>query len=85
MLNIGLEGMMLLGAFVGFYVAGKTQSLPIAFAAATGVGLLLALLSGTFTVKLGADQVVVGTRRQLPCTWSHRSRLSPNLWPIWGN
>jgi ABC-type uncharacterized transport system permease subunit len=60
-LNIGLEGMMLLGAFVGFYVAGKTQSLPIAFAAATGVGLLLALLSGTFTVKLGADQVVVGT------------------------
>ena len=60
-LNIGLEGMMLSGSFVGFLVAGKTGSLPMAFATAIGVGLLLSTISGYFTIKHGADQVVVGT------------------------
>lgn len=60
-LNIGLEGMMLTGSFTGFYLAERTNSLPIAFAGAVAVGLFLALVSGYFTVKLGADQVVVGT------------------------
>ena len=60
-LNIGLEGLMLFGAFFGFLIAGRTGSLSLAFGVALVVGVILALLSGYFTVKLGADQVVVGT------------------------
>lgn len=60
-LNIGLEGTMLFGAFFGFLVASRTGSLLLAFPIAIGVGIVVALLSGLFTVKLGADQVVVGT------------------------
>jgi general nucleoside transport system permease protein len=60
-LNIGVEGLMLFGAFFGFLVAGRTGSLPLAFGFAMALGMVLALVSGYFTVKLGADQVVVGT------------------------
>ncbi len=60
-LNIGLEGMMLLGAFVGFVLASRTGSLALAFTASFGLGVLLSYVSAVFTVKLGADQVVVGT------------------------
>jgi len=60
-LNIGLEGMMLFGAFFGFLVAGRNGSLIEAFAVGAGCGIGLALISSFFTVKLGADQVVVGT------------------------
>lgn len=60
-LNIGLEGTMLFGAFFGFLIAGRTGSLSIGFALAAAIGILISLLAGSFTVKLGADQVVVGT------------------------
>lgn len=60
-LNIGLEGTMLLGAFLGFLIASKSGLLLLAFPIAAGIGVLIALISGYFTVKLGADQVVVGT------------------------
>lgn len=60
-LNIGLEGMMLFGAFFGFLVASRTGSLVEGFAVGAACGVGLALISGFFTVKLGADQVVVGT------------------------
>mgnify|MGYP001037494281 CR=1 FL=1 len=60
-LNIGIEGMMLVGAFFGFLVAGKTGSWPLGFGIGAACGLLLAIISSVFTVKLAADQVVVGT------------------------
>jgi len=60
-LNIGVEGMMLFGAFFGFLATGRSGSLLIGFGAAVLVGVVLALISGLFTVRLGADQVVVGT------------------------
>jgi len=60
-LNIGLEGMMLFGAFFGFLVTGRSGSLVEGFLVGSACGLALALLSSVFTVKLGADQVVVGT------------------------
>lgn len=61
MINIGLEGMMLLGAFVGFWIAGVSGSLIYGFGAAALAGVLLSLTSGVFTNRYGADQVVVGT------------------------
>lgn len=60
-LNIGLEGMMLFGAFFSFLVAGRSGSLIEGFMIGALCGLILALVSSFFTVKLGADQVVVGT------------------------
>lgn len=61
LLNIGLEGMMLVGAFAGFAVAQQTGSPWLGVALATALGVGLNLLSGVFTVWLGSDQVVVGT------------------------
>jgi simple sugar transport system permease protein len=59
-LNLGVEGMMLMGALSGFAVAYATQSLTLGLLAAMGVGGLLALIHGVFTITLRANQVVCG-------------------------
>lgn len=58
--NLGLEGMMLVGAVVGFMVANSTLSLVAAIAAAMLGGAALALLHGYITITLKANQVVSG-------------------------
>lgn len=60
LLNLGLEGMMLLGAFTGFYVALNSESTWMGLLAGTWMGLLLGLLFGWLTISLGVDQVIVG-------------------------
>lgn len=60
-LNIGLEGTMLFGAFFGFLVGARTGNVALGFGLSVGIGVVISLISGYFTVKLGADQVVVGT------------------------
>jgi ABC-type uncharacterized transport system permease subunit len=60
LLNLGLEGMMLLGAFGGFFVALNSQSTELGLAAGLGVGLLLGLFFGWLTITLQVDQVIVG-------------------------
>lgn len=59
-LNIGLEGMMLVGAFVGFVVTFATGQLAVGVAAAVLSGIVAGLLLGLYTITLGANQVVVG-------------------------
>jgi simple sugar transport system permease protein len=59
-LNIGVEGMMLVGAFTGFAAAYATGSLPAAFLAAMASGCLAALLFGGFAISIRANQIVVG-------------------------
>jgi general nucleoside transport system permease protein len=58
--NIGLEGMMLMGAFWGIWGADKTGSWVLGVAIAMASGGLLALLLAFFAVHLRADQIVVG-------------------------
>lgn len=60
-LNIGLEGMMLCGAFFGMLVSLDTGSPWLGMGAAGLSSLALALASSLFIVRLAADQVVVGT------------------------
>ncbi len=60
LLNLGLEGMMLIGAFGGFYVALNSQSVWIGLAAGAVVGLVLGLFFGWLTITLRVDQVIVG-------------------------
>jgi simple sugar transport system permease protein len=59
-LNLGVEGMMWLGAFAGFYAALKTGSPVIAVLAAFGCAALGALIYAFLTVTLKANQNVTG-------------------------
>ncbi|MBN1334708.1 MAG: ABC transporter permease [Deltaproteobacteria bacterium] len=59
-LNLGVEGMMLVGALAGFATAHATGSALAGAAAATGAGALFALVHAWPTVRLGVDQVVSG-------------------------
>jgi general nucleoside transport system permease protein len=59
-LNVGLEGMMLTGAFVGFVAALTTESLWLGLAAGAIAGALVSLIMVVFCIRLGMDQIVVG-------------------------
>ncbi len=59
-LNLAVEGMMLLGAAVGFAVAQRSGSLLAGLLAAMASAALLALLHGLVAVVLTGDQVVSG-------------------------
>jgi ABC-type uncharacterized transport system permease subunit len=59
--NIGLEGMMLMGAFWGVYGANKGGSWFVGLLVAMGVGGLFALVYAFFAIQLRADQIVGGT------------------------
>jgi simple sugar transport system permease protein len=58
--NIGIEGMMLAGAFCAFAVALATGSPAAGCAAALALGAALGLFFAAFAVLRGADQIVVG-------------------------
>ena len=59
-LNVGIEGVMLFGATLGFIAAQTTGSYLLGFLVAIAVGALLGLLHGFFSITLGVDQVVSG-------------------------
>jgi simple sugar transport system permease protein len=59
-LNVGIEGVMLFGATLGFITAQSTGSYLLGFAVGIIVGGLLGLLHAFFSVTLGGDQVVSG-------------------------
>jgi simple sugar transport system permease protein len=60
LLNIGLEGMMLFGAYGGFVVANWTGSSWLGFLGALIAGMAVSLLMVVFCVHMGQDQIVVG-------------------------
>ncbi len=59
-LNLGVEGQMLLGAFAAFYVALTTGNLWLALLAAVVVGALMGLAMAFVTVNLQAEQGISG-------------------------
>ncbi len=59
-LNVGVEGVMLFGATLGFIAAQTTGSYLVGFAVGIAIGALLGLLHGFFSITLGGDQVVSG-------------------------
>ena len=74
--NIGIEGMMLAGAFAGFLAAGlwhqafpadpfggpfeATPALLVGVVAAIGVAMLLSALHAWLSISIGADQIISG-------------------------
>jgi simple sugar transport system permease protein len=59
-LNLGIEGTMFLGCFVGFVVGDKTGNLWFGVLMAFIAGMLSGLLMALLTVKLGVNQHVSG-------------------------
>lgn len=59
--NIGLEGMMLTGAFAGVTVSFFSRNPWLGVLAAVLVGGLLGLLHGVITIRFAGNQVVSGT------------------------
>lgn len=59
-LNVGLEGMMLTGAFCGFLGALVTNNVWVGLAVGAASGLIVSLVMVLFCVRLGLDQIVVG-------------------------
>jgi simple sugar transport system permease protein len=59
--NIGLEGMMLSGAFFGILGADKLNSWPLGLLCAALAGGGFALVHAFFAIHLRADQIVGGT------------------------
>lgn len=59
-LNIGLEGMMLTGAYAGFLGAWLSGSLWAGYACGLFGGMVVAGCTAILCVRLGLDQIVVG-------------------------
>ena len=59
-MNLGIEGMMLMGAAVGFSVACATSNPLLAVLAAGAAGMLGALIYAVVTVTFRGNQVVTG-------------------------
>ncbi len=58
--NLGVDGIMLMGAYVAFFVALRTGSLSLGLLAAAGTGALLGLLMAFVSVTLKAEQGISG-------------------------
>lgn len=59
-INIGLEGAIIAGAFGGFVAAGS-GSVMLGFAGAAAAGMSIAALFAFFSIRLRANQIITGT------------------------
>jgi len=67
-LNLGIEGTMFFGAFIGFFVADKSGSLWFGLLIAILSGIVFGLLMALMTVTLGVNQHVAGLGITMLCT-----------------
>ena len=59
-LNVGLEGFMLVGAFLSYWATWSTHSLGAGLLAGIVAGLVFAAVMALLAVEAGADQIVSG-------------------------
>ncbi|MBZ9794856.1 putative B6 ABC transporter permease subunit 1 [Mesorhizobium sp. ES1-4] len=59
-LNIGIEGMMLAGAYLGFVGAFYSGSLWLGFLTGAAGGIAVALVMALLCVRIGLNQIVIG-------------------------
>jgi len=59
-LNLGVDGIMLLGAFGGYYAVLETGSVWLGLLMGIGVGIILGLVSAVISVTLKAEQGISG-------------------------
>ena len=58
--NIGLEGIMMLGALFGVLFSAWTQSAFVGVLGAGVIGMLIGLMMGLFSLRLGTDIILSG-------------------------
>jgi len=59
-LNLGVEGMMIMGAIIGFVTVNQTDSVTLAILASIFAGVLIALVFGILVLIFHASQVPTG-------------------------
>ncbi len=59
-LNLGVDGIMLMGAFASYYTVLKTESLLLGVGAALAIGLLMGFIMAFISVTLQAEQGISG-------------------------
>jgi len=64
-LNLGVDGIMLMGAYSGFYVGMKTGNIWLGLLAAAVVGILMGLLMSVISITFQAEQGISGIGLQL--------------------
>lgn len=67
-LNLAVEGLMLMGAFMAYWAADQTKSAWWGLGAAVGTGVLLGLALGVIYVTLRLDQIVAGLAANIAFT-----------------
>ena len=65
MINLGIEGMMLVAAMTSVIAAQLTKSVIAGFAGGVAGAMVIAALFGLFAIALRADQIVTGTALNL--------------------
>ncbi len=60
-INIGIEGQLLAGAFVGALIGSVTGNAWPGVAAAIGIGLLLGWVMAVLAIRYRVDQIIIGT------------------------
>jgi len=60
-INLGIEGMLLVAAMMSVLAAQATKSVLLGFAGGVAGAAMIALLFGVFAIVLKADQIVTGT------------------------
>ncbi|MER3588269.1 MAG: ABC transporter permease, partial [Mastigocladus sp. ERB_26_1] len=59
-LNLGVEGMMLVGAASGFIVASVTDNIYLGLLIALVAGIAIAFIHAVLTITISANQVATG-------------------------
>ena len=85
--NIGIEGTMLLSGFTGFYVASYTKNIIIGLIIAILTGMLTSFVHALMTIQWQMDQIIAGTiinilASGLTSFLYKEGSTVPNTWPI---
>ncbi|MGC9181262.1 ABC transporter permease [Thermogladius sp.] len=59
-IDLGIDGIMLLGAFIGFHVSLQTGNPYLGYLAGVGVGVLMGLILAVLSVYLKLNQAITG-------------------------
>lgn len=87
-LNLGIEGMMVAGAFSSFLIGIQTNMIPLGFLAAALIGSFLGFITGVMVISLRLNQIVVGLGMTLfvnsLCNLLHRVVFGNQFPILWG-
>jgi len=86
-INIGIEGTMLLSGFTGFYVASWSKNIVAGLMIAILTGILTSFVHAMMTIQWKMDQIIAGTiinilASGLTSFLYKQGSTIPNSWPI---